>query len=165
MEQPRLVCPGCGIQIYSDLEGLDRDFNASNSCRSLFYDLSYYTLSLRDSFFIHQLAVDAYAAQHSGERVKPIATTFALVGLFLVNERNYTGKQVQNAHMALAKKSKVWPNFSAPQDKAWLTVWDVTQSPNEERQGMIKKWNQSAWALWLPEKENVAALLKRYLDL
>jgi hypothetical protein len=90
-----VICPGCGVQLYSDNDNLDKDFNASLACLGLMFELSYYTLSLQDNYFIHQLIVDAYAAQHSGKDVKTITTAFALGGLFLVNERTYTGKQVQ----------------------------------------------------------------------
>lgn len=165
MNKISVICPGCGVHVYTDNNNLDKNFNASVACRELMYQLSYYTLSLQDNYFIHQLIVDAYAAQHSGKGVKPITTTFALVGLFLVNERNYTGKQVQLAHMAITKKSKTWPHFPAPKEKEWLTVQDVTQSPDAEKQEMIKKWSRSVWNVWKPQHEEIASLLKKYLDI
>jgi hypothetical protein len=115
---------------------------------------------LGDSYFIHQLAVDAYGAQHYGPQVKPIGITFALVGLYLVNERGYTGWQVQRVHMALAKKSKVWRDLTAPKEKAALTVHDVIQAPDERKREMIKKWHASVWGIWKSEKETIARLLK-----
>jgi hypothetical protein len=157
-----IICPGCGVQIYSENHQLDKDFNASAACRDLCYELSYFTLSLRDIYFIHQLVVDTYAAQHSDPSVKPITTAFAIVGLYLVNEKNYTGKQVQQAHMALAKsnQSKIWPHFLVPKDKALLTVQDVVRSPNDKMQEMIKKWCHSVWEIWKPEEEKIAELIK-----
>lgn len=66
-------------------------------------DLVPRTLALRlshgDAFFIHQVAVDAYAAQHAGPASKTITIAFALIGLCLLLERGYTGKAVQRAHM------------------------------------------------------------------
>ena len=62
------------------------------------------TLALRlshgDAFFIHQVAVDAYAAQHAGPASKTITIAFALIGLCLLLERGYTGKAVQRAQCA-----------------------------------------------------------------
>ena len=102
MEKRIVVCPGCGVQLASENEKLDDQFHASAACRALSYELSYYTLSLQDSDFIHQLVVDTYAAQHVGPQVKPITIAFALVGLYLVCEKQYTGKHVQHTHMVLA---------------------------------------------------------------
>ena len=160
-----VTCPGCGVQLQSKSSALDDGANASQACRDLYNTLAYYTLSLGDSYFIHQLAVDAYGAQHYGPQVKPISITFALVGLYLVKERGYTGRQVQRVHMALAKKSKVWPDWAAPKEKAALTVLDVIQVPDERKQEMIKKWHASVWDMWKSEKETIAALLKTHLDL
>jgi hypothetical protein len=49
--------------------------------------------------FNQQYCVDAYGTQHTGGRAKAITTVFALVGLYLAIEHNFTGKQVQYAHM------------------------------------------------------------------
>jgi hypothetical protein len=163
MDEQSIICPGCGVKIISENTALDKDFNAAYVCRHLCYKLSYYTLALHDSYFMHQLVVDTYAAQHAGKYVKPVAIAFGLVGLYLVNEKNYTGKQVQLIHMALAKKSKVWPSFSVPKRKPWLTVKDVVESPNDKKQEMIKKWSKSVWEVWKPEQEKVEALLRQYL--
>lgn len=63
--------------------------------QQMYNQLAFYTLSHPDKiFFIHQLVVDAYTAQHADAQTKPIAITFALAGLYLVVEKNYTGKQV-----------------------------------------------------------------------
>ena len=94
--------------------------------------------------------------------MKPIATTFALVGLYLVNERNYTGKQVQQVHIALAKKSKAWSHFPTPKEKTWITIKEVTQSPDNKKQELIKQWSKSVWKIWKPEKEKIVAMIERY---
>ena len=72
----------------------------------LYNELAFYTLAHPDPAFIHQLVVDAYAAQNANEATKPIAIVFSLIGLYLHLEKGFTGKQVQRAHMQLAK----WPN-------------------------------------------------------
>src|SRR5438874_13793261 len=103
------VCPGCGLALLSPDGAMDERYNATWACRELLGELTAYTLLLRDPGFIHQLAVDAYLAQHVGPHVKPIGISFALITLHLMFERGYTGKQVQHAHMQLAKRSKTWP--------------------------------------------------------
>ena len=49
-------------------------------------ELQYYTLGHGDHTFIHQHAVDAWAAQHADHNTKPITLAFALVGLYLSGE-------------------------------------------------------------------------------
>lgn len=159
-----IVCPGCGAAINSNSSALDKAFNASACCRSLYFELSYFTISLGDTYFIHQLIVDAYAAQHLSNRVKPITAAFALVGLYLVWERGYSGKEVQNMHTELARGSKVWPQFQIPKEKEWLTVQEVSQSPEDEKEEMIKSWSKSVWEVWKTEKDSIAKLLYQHLE-
>lgn len=162
---PPVVCPGCGLALESASSGMDTAFNASRACREL-YLTTIYTLSLeREEYFIHQIVVDAYAAQHASSKMKPITVTFALIGLYLVFEKGYTGRQAQLAHMQLGKHRVAWPRFNAPEGKATLTVRDVLQSGEPNYQAMIKKWGKSVWDVWKPEHGRVAALIKTYLKI
>lgn len=88
-----------------------------------------YTLDHGSSEFIHQHVVDAYAAQHLALESKPIYAAAALIGLYLFCERGYTGRQVQQAHMALGNRMKAWLRFQLPPQHAALTVADVLQAP------------------------------------
>ena len=49
-----------------------------------------YTLAHPDAAFIHQHIVDAFTAQTANRDSKPIAVAFALIGLGLYLEKNYT---------------------------------------------------------------------------
>jgi hypothetical protein len=45
---------------------------------------------------------------------KPIAVAFSLAGLYLHVEKGFSGRQVQRAHMQLARRRKrTWPTFRA----------------------------------------------------
>src|SRR5262249_18691090 len=92
-------------------------------------ELCYYTLAHRDPSFIHQDVVDAFAAQNAGEQTKPIKLTFALVGLYLHVEKQFSGRQVQRAHMDLARQKQLWPRFALPSDRGSQTVADVLAIP------------------------------------
>jgi hypothetical protein len=71
--------------------------------QELYNALACYTLSLADPEFIHQHIVDAFGAQRADEKTKPIGVVFALAGLYLYLEKNYTGRQVQLAHIQMAE--------------------------------------------------------------
>lgn len=133
--------------------------NISTAMESEAYNqLASYTLSHKDPAFIHQNIVDAYAAQTADENTKPIKIIFALVGLYLFLEKNFTGRQVQLVHMELAKGKKQWPKIIFPQSRGALTAQTVMKSsPGKERDDTIKKWCQCVWDSW---KENKPQIIK-----
>lgn len=132
-----------------------------------FHELSFYTLSHPDqAYFIHQHIVDAYFAQKATKDSKSIGITFALVGLYLFLEKSYTGKQVQHAHMKLAKNKKQWPHFILPQDRGKITVADILViNPGIERDKMIKLWCISVWNAFKENHKTVAELLEKELGI
>ncbi len=158
------ICPGCGLELTGTDTEIDKEFHASSACRNLVYELTYYTLSLQDQYFIHQLVVDAYAAQHAKSTNTLITIFFPVLGLYLVNERGFTGKQVQNTHVSFARKWKEWPFFEVPTEKATLTVADVLHTPLNERQEMIMKWSASVWKIWKPQNKKIKHEVEKRLN-
>ena len=111
-----------------------------------YHELAGYTLAHPDPTFIHQYIVDAYAAQHADAHSKPISIAFALAGLYLHLERGYSGKEVQQAHMWLARKKQPWPRFTLPTDRGSMTTASVLHAePGVERDEAIDRWSASAW--------------------
>ena len=160
-----IECPGCGLVLPASLLGVEADFYASAACRALMYELTYYTLALGDPFFIQQVVVDTHAAQHAGPGVKPISTFFALAGLYLFFERDFTGRQVQRVHMELARGRKEWPRFDRPELGATMTVQDVVLTPDDEKQAAILNWARAVWGVWKEEQGRIASLLNECLGL
>jgi hypothetical protein len=110
--------------------------------QDLFYELTNYTLTHPDKAFIHQHVVDAFTAQTADRQTKPIALVFALVGLYMMIEKGYTGRQVQLFHMLMAKNKQPWPRIRIPKSKGDITISDVIAAkPGVERDEMIKKWS------------------------
>jgi|SRR5579859_4867507 len=126
-----------------------------------YHELCAYTLSLGDATFIHQHVVDAYAAQNADENTKPIALTFALIGLYLHVEEKYSGKQVQRAHMQLAQKRKQWPKLPMPVERGSVKASDVISAPpGADRNEAIERWCESVWTAWKGSSEEVLKLVK-----
>ena len=126
-------------------------------------ELQCYTLARGDSTFIHQHVVDAWAAQQADLHTKPIALTFALVGLYLHLELGFTGRQVQQAHMALSRRSKHWPPFQLPQERGAVTAITVMEAPSgPERDRAIDDWCASVWNAFRDSHHAVAELLKQH---
>jgi len=124
-----------------------------------FNELSYYTLNHGDPAFIHQYIVDAFAAQQADEKSKPIKVAFALIGLYLHIEEQYSGREVQEAHMRLAKNKKQWPVFDLPVHRGNIGISDVLHAkPGPERDRAIREWSASVWEAWSDSHAKVADL-------
>jgi hypothetical protein len=134
--------------------------------QDLFNELSFYTLSHPSPAFIHQHVVDAFTAQHANEQSKPIATVFALIGLYLHVEKGFTGKQVQKAHMQLAKQRKQWPLLNPPMGCGALGITQVLAvPPGKDRDEMIRNWCVSVWESWKETQNQIRELAKMELDI
>lgn len=79
-----------------------------------YHELTAYTLSLGDEDFIHQHVADAYSAQTATMDTKAIQLFFALAGLYLLIEKSFTGRQVQQAHQSMALRSKEFIRIDLP---------------------------------------------------
>lgn len=128
-----------------------------------YHELSAYTLAHGDPFFIHQLVVDAWAAQTADETSKPIGVVFSLAGLYLHVERGFTGREVQRAHMQLAKTKEAWPRFELPASRGSITPSDVMRAPaGPERDAAIHAWCASVWDACRGSRDAIVSLLERH---
>jgi len=110
-------------------------------------ELCYYTLAHADPRFIHQHVVDAHQAQSADGRTKPITLTFSPTGLYLHCERELTGRQVQRAHMELARGARSWPLLPLPAERGAITVAEVVRAAaGTERDALIHAWCVSLWS-------------------
>jgi len=139
--------------------------------RAQYDELCAYTLSRRDPEFVHQLVVDAWAAQHATAESKPISPVFALIGLYLHLEHGYTGRQVQLAHMKLAKNRKLWPRLTPPIERGRITVnepfralGDAVRDEAAVEQA-IGRWCVSVWESWKISQDTIRELVKQELNI
>jgi Family of unknown function (DUF5946) len=137
------------------------------SDQDLYDQLAFYTLELRDAEFLHQHIVDAYAVQHAGDDTKPIAIVFGLIGLYLYVEKNFTGRQVQRAHMQLARQRRQWTALPIPSEqRRTIGVADVLGAPpGPMRHEMIRRWCESVWHDWKANRSQITALARDELGI
>ena len=133
--------------------------------QDLYNELAYYTLSHSDPSFIHQHVVDAYTAQSADGFTKPIAITFALVGLYLYLEKDFTGRQVQRMHMQLAKRRREWLKLTPPRERGAISAADVLAQPPGPQRDQIRRWCASVWQAWETSQPQIRDLLKTELDI
>jgi hypothetical protein len=132
--------------------------------QEMFHELCYYTIAHSDPSFIHQYAVDAFTAQNADKNTKQITLAFALIGLYLHIEKNFSGKEVQNAHIKLGKYRKQWPKFNLPEYRGNVTISDVLAAPHGSKlDEAIIKWSASVWEAHSESHEKVAVLVQKEL--
>jgi hypothetical protein len=126
------------------------------------YDELYvYTMSRGREQFILQHVVDAQAAQTADARTKPLGLTFSLVGLYLHVERGFSGRQVQQVHMELARTKRPWPAIRLPVERGPLTPSDVLAAPaGADRDAAIDRWCASVWACYSAARPQIIELLQ-----
>ena len=133
---------------------------AMASERDAYDELCCYTLAHDDPSFIHQHVVDTFAAQDADEH-EPIRLTFALVGLYLHVEKGFSGREVQLAHMKIARRKQQWPVFALPDDRGSITASDVLAAPpGSERDRAIHEWCACVWRAFLDSRPKVVSLLE-----
>ena len=129
--------------------------------RSAHEELQCWTLTLGDPTSIHQHVVDAWTAQHADGGGKPIALAFALAGLHLHLNLEFTGREVQRAHMAMALAPNEWPRFPIPEERGTITALDVMRAaPGPDRVKALDAWCSSVWATFRESHQAVAALVE-----
>ncbi|HEX7019634.1 MAG TPA: DUF5946 family protein [Gemmatimonadaceae bacterium] len=134
----------------------------TNAHEEAYAELCCYTLAHRAPEFIHQYVVDAWAAQNASESTKPISLTFALMGLYLHLERQFTGRQVQRAHMEVANRTRAYPAIELPRERGPLTATDVlAAAPGPERDAAIDAWCASVWNAYSGNRPTIIEWLTR----
>jgi hypothetical protein len=168
-----ITCPGCGLQLPAGGVRPDPRRNASAECWQLYGEVQGYTMRhpwlVRD---LHQLGVDAYAAQHAardrGEGPPPIGVAYALVGLHLALDRGHSGVEVRTAHRRMGRPDASWPRLPRPGSTGSTTVFDVAaagvmaDSPAGHDRA-LRAWAADVWRAWTAEHPAVAALADRLL--
>ena len=113
--------------------------------------------------FILQHVVDAFAVQTADANSKPIAVAFGLVGLYLRVEKQFSGRQVQLAHMALGRRKRDWPAMHLPDNRGDMTIADVLAAPpGPERDLAIDNWCRSLWTACGANRPAIIALLREH---
>jgi hypothetical protein len=167
------ICPGCGLELPASGSAPDPRGNASAECWQLYGEVQGFELRhLELARDYHQLAVDAYAAQHAPRDQgagPPIGVAYALVGLHLALDHGMPGVRVRAAHQRMGRPDATWPPLPAPQRTGAVTVFDVAAAglmvgSVAGHARAMRDWAASVWAAWGERHAAVAALADRLLS-
>jgi hypothetical protein len=132
------------------------------SADDTYHELYVYTMTHGGGeAFILQHVVDAFAAQTATADTKPIKLIFALVGLYLHVEHQFSGRHVQRVHMGLAEHKPQWPTLRLPSDRGAMTLDEVMAAEEgSERDAAIDAWCRSVWEAFHESREAIIGLLR-----
>ena len=154
------TCPGCGLETPSGSPAYDGYFNTSPGCWRVFGDVL--AAEFQDGVLygrIHQLSVDAYAAQHAGGPHPDKSVCVHLVGLHLVLKQSLPPMRAAARLRRLLGSVSSWPHLAPPSVRGPLTVRDVAAAQTaEEHASCVREWATQVWNAWQPHHEAVAAL-------
>jgi hypothetical protein len=155
------VCPGCGISVAAATIPAAARYQAAADCLQHFHTLAGIHFDEADASFKHQIAIDCYGAQHIGGPSKPVTAVYALVGLCLHVERGFSGRQIQAAHMLLARTRSNWPTLSAPATHYRVTVdMVVAAGCASSRAQQLEAWAVCTWEAWRNEQQWVRNIIR-----
>ncbi|MGB2622100.1 MAG: DUF5946 family protein [Candidatus Acidiferrum sp.] len=129
--------------------------------RAAYDEVYVYTMG-RPGFILQHVA-DAFTLQTATHETKPIALVFGLVGLYLHLEKQFSGRQVQDMHMKMARFKRAWPAIPLPEDRGSISVLDVlAATPGPERDNAIDDWCRSVWISFAASRPTIVSLMREY---
>lgn len=160
------TCPGCGLQMpASESAHYDGYINASPECWSVFSEVL--AVDYRNPVVfgqVHQLTVDAYAAQHPGGTHPDKSIDIHLAALYLMLDRNVAPERMPAIRRRLADTVESWPHFPPPGDRGALTVFDVAMVDTpQEHVAIVRQWAVSVWEAWSEHHAGIARFVNRHL--
>ena len=168
MSAPTIVCTGCGLSMPKrDSARYDGGFHASPECWEVFTEVL--GKEFNDAVLfgqVHQLTVDAYAAQHAGSRHRDKSVVIHLCGLHLVLDRGQRPTSVPPLFQRLASNIKTWPHLSPPADLSAMTVFDVALAESaQDHVRVVREWATFVWRGWSPHHEAIRNFVDEHLNL
>ena len=160
-----IECPGCGLRLPDqNLDQAER-FNASGECLKMYFELACWTLvQSRTSGSSTSTRWMRMRRSTQGEEHARLRLYLVFIGLYLAQEKGYTGLQVQRAHVKIGRTRRDWPRLEPPEHPAELTVMDVLQvGTDAEKEEMLLRWAASVWQSWEHRHQWVREMTERVL--
>ena len=127
----------------------------------------YYQLVLENEYtqdFDHQYLVDIFCCETYAPETKPISIAFALVGLYLFLEKDFSWKLIQNFHKHLSKQNIILPQISIHIKNPEFLIEDMIKLPINERKQKFKfRASQVRNIYSQDDKNNIKLLTEKYL--
>ena len=161
----RRECPGCGLLMpKSDKVTYDGYFHCSPECWVIFEEVLA-TSAGNPAVYgpVHQLTIDAYAAQHAGGRHPDRSVVVHLAGLYVAFDLEIPFADVPLVLQRLAARVRTWPHLKPPEFPSPLTIIEVALAEGSaDHVTRAGTWAYSVWNSWVDHHGEIARLVSSH---
>jgi hypothetical protein len=152
------TCPGCGLTAPDTGDVPPAEHVASTACWRLYGELL--ARDYTDPVYrrVHQMVVDAYAAQHAGGRSRREIQTVALclMTLCLFLEDGVDPADGPRLHRQMVRVRPPFNWLQPPPQQHLLTVADVLAAQDAaEHERLVRQWAGQVWQAWAPHHPTI----------
>ena len=154
------ACPSCGVTAEDSGDPAPEEHVASAACWAVYGQVlarSYTDPAYRA---VHQIAVDAYTAQHAGgtSRREVQAVALCLMTLCLFVEDGVDPAMGPALHKRMVAHRPEFSWLAPPRQNHLMTVGDVlTASDADQHCRLVREWGRQVWQAWAPHHATVRA--------
>ena len=145
------TCPGCGLTAPEAAGPPPAEHAATAACWGAYGELLSRSYSDARYRAVHQVFVDAYAAQHAGgsSRREVQAVALCLMTLCLVIEHDVDPAEGPSLHKRMVAHRPDFTWLAPPSQHHLLTVADVLAAQNARQHcRLVRKWSYQVWQAW-----------------
>jgi hypothetical protein len=162
------TCPGCALDMPRRPGVLNTSYyHASPECWTVFGEVLAAEYSNAVLFGqVHQITVDAYAAQHAGGPHPDKSVGIHLSGLYLVFVEDVRPMAVAPMLHEIANSVHAWPELPPPSVTASRTILDVALCAGdwETHVRTVREWALDVWQSWQPQHRVIHEMVQRVIN-
>lgn len=144
------ICPGCGSRLPAVEGPVHAYMTSSPACWAAFGEVMAREYQNPDLMPVHRLSVDAWAAQHPGDRSRQAIQSVGmhLARLMVQLDDGLSGEAANTAMLGFAARKAELPELPQP-PRYSLTVADVVEAAEPvAHAAAVRRWAESVWADW-----------------
>lgn len=145
------TCPGCGLTSLETTGPAPEEQLASAACWALYGQALARSYTDPGYRAVHQMIVDAYAAQHAGgtsrRQVQTVALCLMTLCLFIEHGTEPVQGPALHKQMVARRPDFTW--LAPPDQHGLMTVADVLTAHDAEEHGrLVREWGHQVWQAW-----------------
>lgn len=161
------TCPGCGLSAPAAGGPVPEDHVASAECWAAYGRLLACSYRDPDRRAVHQMIVDAYAAQHAGgtsrRQVQTVALCLMTLCLFIEDDVDPARGPALHKQMVARRPEFTW--LAPPPLAGLMTVVDPLGAGDAAAyRRLVREWGRQIWQAWTAHHPTVRAWNTHVLD-
>ena len=154
------TCPGCGLTAPESAGPIPEEHSASAACWAVYGQVLARSYTDPGCRAVHQMVVDAYAAQHAGgtSRREVQSVGLCLMTLCLFVEDGVDPAQGPALHKQMVTHRPDFTWLAPPHQRGLMTVADVLSAHDaDEHCRLVREWGRQVWQAWARHHATIRA--------